>query len=79
MRSAQPKVTGELRKWRRNGMTICGKMYNDAKGIWFDGEDAVVVFQRWEESPTYFLAVTAQSAIKCSKDEMVENNGSVDP
>lgn len=71
MTSRQPTITGELRKWRRDILTntVSGQMYGDTKQIWFDGEAAVVQFDRWEEGSTYYLAVTKLSAIKCPKDE----------
>lgn len=78
MTSRQPTITGELRKWRRDIPHSCviGIMYNDVRAIWFDGEGAVIVYQRWEDCGQYFLAVTQNSAIKCMKDEELPNGNS---
>lgn len=71
MTSRQPTITGELRKWRRDIVKGCviGHMYNDTHDIWEDGEEAVIHYSDWVESPNFYLAVTKASCIKCPKDE----------
>ena len=71
MTSNRQTITGELRKWRQypNKSCVVGYMYNDTKGIWFDGEEAVIVYNNWHEGSGFYLAVTNNSAVKCYKDE----------
>lgn len=80
MASPQQTITGELRKWRlhkidpeekgqlRSG-TVVGKMYNDINDIYEDGDEAIVLFNDWVESPNFYLAITKYSCVKCPKDE----------
>jgi hypothetical protein len=67
-------ITGELRKWRllhnkQSDKVVVGTMYYDIHGIYFDGDEAVIQFIKWEEDGSNFYAVTNQSSIRCPKDE----------
>jgi len=74
MGSRQQTITGELRKWRleydRDGnIVVIGNMYNDVHQIWEDGEPAVIHCIDWVESVNFYLAATANGAIKCPKND----------
>jgi hypothetical protein len=55
-------ITGELRKWHhdvnsRGEKCVIGYMFNDTEAIWDNGESAVIFYDQWVESPTFYLAV----------------------
>lgn len=73
----QQTITGELRKWHRDSSLkgepcVVGKMYNDIHDIWEDGEEAVIYYRNFVESPNFYLAVTSGGGcVKCPKDEEI--------
>lgn len=65
-------TVAEIRCWRRdqrNDKKFVGKIFNDLREIFFDGDDAVIIAIAIHESPTYFILEDDLCCFRAEKSE----------
>ena len=68
---AGPRTIMELRKWRRKGVSgVIGFAYNDERGVYFDGEEFILLAGTWAEDATnWYVTGPLHSIYKLPKEE----------
>lgn len=62
-------TVAEIRRWSRNGNSFLGKIYNDRRDLFDDGEDVVVIPLKIHDAVNYLILETEVCLFKLEKSE----------
>lgn len=66
----QPMITAELRNWWRDGKAIRGRVYNDTRDIYDDGDEIILLnIKHVHETPVSYIIECETVCYKADKDE----------